>query len=78
MKRKLADMERALSIYLDRAAPLRYTQNFQQGSNDAQADGGQKALSKNQQQTATEQEPSVPYERLDVDEKRMIRACIEQ
>ena len=28
MKRKLPDMERALQAYLDRAAPLRYAQNF--------------------------------------------------
>ena len=28
MKRKLPDMERALQAYLDRAAPLRYAQNY--------------------------------------------------
>lgn len=33
MKRKLPDMERALQTYLDRAAPLRYAQNFQENFN---------------------------------------------
>ena len=37
MKRKLPDMERALQTYLDRAAPLRYAQNFQENNNFSNA-----------------------------------------
>lgn len=33
MKRKLPVMERALQTYLDKAAPLRYAQNFQENFN---------------------------------------------
>lgn len=60
MKRKLPDMERALSVYLDRAAPLRYVQNYQEQAGDENA------------------QPPVAYELLPDDEKKMIRACIEQ
>ena len=35
MKRKLPDMERALKAYLDRAAPLRYAQQWQEGYNNS-------------------------------------------
>ena len=42
MKRKLPDMERALQTYLDRAAPLRYAQNFQESNaQQAAASGGE-------------------------------------
>lgn len=64
MKRKLPDMERALQTYLDRAAPLRYAQNFQENLNGENAGGSE--------------QPPVPYEQLAEDEKKMIRACIEQ
>ena len=33
MKRKLADMQRALDTYLDRAAPLKYAQNLEEQNN---------------------------------------------
>lgn len=70
MKRKLPDMERALQTYLDRAAPLRYTQNFQETYN---AEGSGSGNGENGQAR-----PPQPYEQLPDDEKRMIRACIEQ
>ena len=66
MKRKLPDMERALQTYLDKASPLRYAQNFQE-NNYSGAEGENNQV-----------EPSVPYEQLADDEKKMIRACIEQ
>ena len=68
MKRKLPDMERALQTYLDRAAPLRYAQNFQENFNANDADN----------QVSSGQQPPVAYEQLADDEKKMIRACIEQ
>lgn len=40
MKRKLPDMERALQTYLDRAAPLRYNQNYQDSFNGEGGEGG--------------------------------------
>ena len=70
MKRKLPDMERALQTYLDRAAPLRYAQNFQENYN---GDNGN-----NDHNNGSSPQPPVPYEQLAEDEKKMIRACIEQ
>ena len=40
MKRKLPDMEQALQTYLDRAAPLRYNQNYQDSLNGEGGEGG--------------------------------------
>ena len=76
MKRKLPDMERALQTYLDRAAPLRYAQQYtESNSAEQEANGdGSTANAAEQQQT----QPPIPYEQLAEDEKKMIRACIEQ
>ena len=71
MKRKLPDMERALQTYLDRAAPLRYAQNYRESS------AGQAAESSEGGASGAVQ-PPVPYEQLAADEKKVIRACIEQ
>jgi len=68
MKRKLPDMERALQTYLDKASPLRYAQNWQDNF-----DSGD--VSNNENVAGPQPEP---YEELSDDEKRMIRACIEQ
>lgn len=63
MKRKLPDMERALNTYLDRAAPLRYTQQIEKQQAKGEVDSNK---------------AQVPYENLAEDEKKMYRACIEQ
>lgn len=71
MKRKLPVMERALQTYLDKAAPLRYAQNFHE-SNAAVATDVTANL------TGEKIQPPVSYDQLAEDEKKMIRACIEQ
>ena len=53
MKRKLPDMERALQTYLDRAAPLRYAQNFQENNQSAASTTGEANFNNNSNQNTT-------------------------
>ena len=64
MKRKLLDMENALHMYLDKAAPLQYIQNVSENYTRDNSDSNP--------------QPPLPYELLDEDEKKMIRACVEE
>ena len=78
MKRKLPDMERALQTYLDRAAPLRYAQQYFESNAAEQAGGDGSATNQKAAEEQQQPQPPISYDQLAEDEKKMIRACIEQ